>query len=195
MLATTLLACAVYGQESNLPPEEPGVFKTQANATIDAPIDVVWNALLDFPSYPDWNPFVRSQVLASDLFIPLDDQSNPVAGQKLIINVQTPPLDPPVDADTPSDPLHAQMSYENITVLEGAPTYRCAWKQIMIVDALLNATRWQALSTLEDGRTYYEAREVYSGSLATTLESTLGEGLQQGFDVQASELKAYVEGA
>ena len=66
---------------------------------------------------------------------------------------------------------------------------------MMIPDALINATRWQVLSTLEDGRTLYEAREVYAGSLASTLESLLGEGLQEAFDAQASELKAYVESA
>ena len=53
------LAWYAGARGSNLPPEEPGVFKAEANATIDAPIDAVWHALLDFPSYPDWNPFVR----------------------------------------------------------------------------------------------------------------------------------------
>ncbi|KAI4519470.1 hypothetical protein K525DRAFT_362807 [Schizophyllum commune Loenen D] len=189
------LAWYAGARGSNLPPEEPGVFKAEANATIDAPIDAVWHALLDFRAYPDWNPFVRSQVLANDLFFPLEDQSNPQAGQRLIIHVQIPPLTPPVDADTPADPLHAQSSFENITFLEGAPTYRAAWKQIMIPDVLINATRWQVLSTLQDGRTLYEAREVYAGSLASTLESLLGEGLQEAFNAQASELKAYIESA
>ncbi|KAL1741812.1 hypothetical protein HDZ31DRAFT_44621 [Schizophyllum fasciatum] len=187
------LAWVAQIQGSHLPPEEPGVFKAQASATIDAPIDTVWQTLLDFPSYPDWNPFVRSQTLANELFIPLKDQSSPKAGQRLIIHVQIPPLEPPVDAGTPSNPLHAQMSFENITFLEGAPTYRAAWKQIMLPDALINATRWQVLSTVEGGKTLYEAREVYAGSLAPALESLLGEGLQEAFDAQASELKAYVE--
>ena len=64
----------------------------------------------------------------------------------------------------------------------------------MIPAFLLNATRWQALSTLPGGGTFYETREVYAGALATTLEALLGAGLQEGFDAQAAALKARVEG-
>jgi len=44
---------------SNLPPAPTGVFTAQASITIDAPIDHVWDILLDFSHYADWNPFVR----------------------------------------------------------------------------------------------------------------------------------------
>ena len=26
---------------------------------IDAPADAIWRVLVDFPAYPEWNPFIR----------------------------------------------------------------------------------------------------------------------------------------
>ncbi len=44
---------------TNLPPATPGVFTAQSSIMIASPIETVWSILLDFPAYPDWNPFVR----------------------------------------------------------------------------------------------------------------------------------------
>jgi uncharacterized protein YndB with AHSA1/START domain len=42
------------GNRSNLPPATGGVYTAQASVTINAPIDRVWNVLLDFPGYANW---------------------------------------------------------------------------------------------------------------------------------------------
>jgi hypothetical protein len=40
---------------SNLPPGKGGaVFIAQASIVITAPIDRIWDVLLDFPSYGEW---------------------------------------------------------------------------------------------------------------------------------------------
>lgn len=40
---------------SVLPPKaEDGVFAVSSSVVIDAPIQTVWDVLLDFPSYPEW---------------------------------------------------------------------------------------------------------------------------------------------
>ncbi|KAH9485221.1 hypothetical protein JR316_0002128 [Psilocybe cubensis] len=177
---------------SNLPPATPGVFTAQASIIIDAPIETAWEVLLDFPSYPEWNPFVRSQVVTNTLFIPLADQT-PHESLRLIIQAQIPPLPLPVDADTPPNLLHSQTSYENITTID-ASSHRAAWRQIMIPGAVLNAERWQALSPVAGGGTYYEAREVFSGPVGYVVETLFAEGLQAGFEAQAVAFKARVEG-
>lgn len=61
-IALFLSACTVVAQTlpSNLPPVAPGaVFEGHANILINASIEKAWEVLLDFPSYPEWNPFVR----------------------------------------------------------------------------------------------------------------------------------------
>jgi hypothetical protein len=52
---------SAFGQTppTNLPPATPGVFSAQSSIIINGPIETVWDMLLDFPAYPDWNPFVR----------------------------------------------------------------------------------------------------------------------------------------
>lgn len=45
--------------QTNLPPPPDGLFESYTRAAISAPIDTVWDLMVDFPSYPNWNPFVR----------------------------------------------------------------------------------------------------------------------------------------
>lgn len=49
--------CSAAWAQTNLPPVAPGVFNASARIEINAPIEKAWEALLDFPSYPNWNPF------------------------------------------------------------------------------------------------------------------------------------------
>ncbi|VDC05666.1 unnamed protein product [Peniophora sp. CBMAI 1063] len=177
--------------QSNLPPLGSGVFEVSTRQLIDAPLETVWNAVLNFSSYPDWNPFSRSQVVCDEFFIPLDNQTA-FEGARIIINAQIPPLLVPVNRTTPSNPLHNQVSFENITHLQ-PDLHRVAWKQIDIPDIAVNATRWTAVSTV-DNMTLYESAEVYGGGLAGVVESLFGEGLQEAFDAQGVALKELLEG-
>ena len=69
-------------------------------------------------------------------------------GARIIINAQIPALPVPVNRSTPADPLHTQISFENITHLQ-PDLHRVAWKQIDIPDFAVNATRWTAVSIFE----------------------------------------------
>ncbi|KLO18765.1 hypothetical protein SCHPADRAFT_111370 [Schizopora paradoxa] len=51
---------------SNLPDApERGNFTVHVRKEIEAPVEVVWKILLDFPSYHEWNPFVRDMTIVS----------------------------------------------------------------------------------------------------------------------------------
>ena len=59
-LAVVLTAAFVAYAQTNLPPLADGtVFAVGTNITINAPIDTVWDVLLDWDNYAEWNPFVR----------------------------------------------------------------------------------------------------------------------------------------
>lgn len=68
-----------------------------------------------------------------------------------------------------------------------------AWADALIPDDQLSAERWSAFSEV-NGSTLYESREVYKGSLASTVQALYGKGLQEAFEAQAQALKIYVEG-
>ncbi|KAJ7585343.1 hypothetical protein C8J56DRAFT_788286 [Mycena floridula] len=173
---------------SHLPPATPGLFDAHANILINASIDKVWSILLDFPSYPDWNPFVRSQIVTDADFNPLADQT-PRENLRIIIQSQIPPLKPPVSATTPANPLNAHTTMENITHVDNAE-FAVAWALLDTPE--INAERWSVLSDFE-GQTFYESREVYSGLGAAAVELLFKKGLNEGFEAQAEALKERAE--
>ncbi|RDB24897.1 hypothetical protein Hypma_007964 [Hypsizygus marmoreus] len=178
-------------QTINLPTLKPGIFEASARIEIDAPLLDVWNVLLDFPAYSEWNPFVRSQVVADHFRVPTPDQVVE-EDRRLIIKVQIPPLQNPVDANSPSNPFHSQVSLENITHID-VGNRRMAWRAIFLPEQLLDSERWQALSTSEEGKTLYEAREIFRGPLSHVVDALFAKGLQDGFDAQAVALKTRTE--
>ncbi|THU96990.1 hypothetical protein K435DRAFT_778277 [Dendrothele bispora CBS 962.96] len=181
---------------SNLPTVDPGVFSAEASILINGTVEQVWDVLTDFPSYPEWNPFVRSQVVTNKLLVPESSQE-PVEDKRLIITSQIPPLDPPVSADTPSNPLNTHITIENITHVQ-PELKRVAWKLYGSPDSVLSAERWSAVSAFQDENginwAFYESREVYNGALASLVQSLEGEGLAEAFEAQAQATKLRVEG-
>ncbi|OSX58079.1 hypothetical protein POSPLADRAFT_1061182 [Postia placenta MAD-698-R-SB12] len=154
---------------SNLPsPSFQGPLMISASSVIDAPIDKVWQILVDFTSYAEWNTSVHKQIIVdSSSKEPLPDQT-PHEGSYLLMEVHIPPT---------SDRSHTPTSrpLELITAVDPA-AHRVAWKNLM-PSWLLRAERWQALSVVEDGRHC----------------TRRGSGLQQGFQAVADGLKRQAE--
>ncbi|OCL11808.1 hypothetical protein AOQ84DRAFT_335308 [Glonium stellatum] len=187
------LAVLRAAAQTNLPDVPPGVFNASARIEINTTVDALWNAITNFPTYPDWNPFVRSAVVTDELFIPLpESEQMPIENKRLIFRVQIPPLPLPVSASTPDNPLHTQYSLENITHVQ-PELGRLAWKYLA-PEAALSSERWTAVSTAADGKALYESREVFNGALAATIEVLYGTGLQEAFEAQATALKLLLEG-
>ncbi|KAK0202258.1 hypothetical protein DFS33DRAFT_1478942 [Desarmillaria ectypa] len=178
---------------SNLP-EATGEVNIKGSSLINAPRDAVWDAMLNFSSYPDWNPFVRSQLVANDFAIPLHNQSAFV-GAKLIITSQIPPLPQPVNASTAPNLLTQHITIEEITVID-IENYRVAW--VLVSPAwILNTIRWSAVSTVVDSdgveKSYYESRETLNGPLASVVRDLLGDDIAKSFQAQADALKVWME--
>ncbi|KAF9806332.1 hypothetical protein IEO21_08712 [Rhodonia placenta] len=135
---------------SNLPsPSFQGPLTISASSVIDAPIDKVWQILVDFTSYSEWSNRHKQLIVDSSSKEPLPDQT-PREGLYLLMEVHIPPT--PDRSHTPtSRPL------EMITAVDPA-AHRVAWKNLM-PSWFLRAERWQALSVVEDGKTLYETRE------------------------------------
>ncbi|KAF2275837.1 uncharacterized protein EI97DRAFT_450658 [Westerdykella ornata] len=186
----TLTAAFVQfqGQFINLPEVPPGVFNVSTRLELRTTTTAVWDALTNFPAYADWNPFVRSATLSNQL----NSAAYPVEGANLYMRVQIPPLPLPVDASTPDNPLHTQITLENITHVQ-PERLRLAWKHVL-PDAVLDAERWQGISDLGNGKVLYESREVYRGAGAIAIKALFAEGLQQAFDAQGAGLKLLLEG-
>ncbi|PCH43113.1 hypothetical protein WOLCODRAFT_103101 [Wolfiporia cocos MD-104 SS10] len=153
-------------------PSYKGKVSLTTSIVIDAPIEKVWEIILDFQSFSEW--YTKKRVA---------DQT-PREGSYLILDVYAPPTDSP-KAKPATRPL------ERIIELD-ENAHRIAW----VGEGpqwLLRAERWQALSVVEGGKTLYETREVMSGPLSYVVRWFMARNLQKGFNASGECLKKRAE--
>jgi len=156
------------------------VFTVCAQNTIDSSPSPIYDVLIDFPLYGAWNTFVYS----------VDLPANVTSGADVYVGMPmtfyTSGLIPGVNTT----------SNELITYLEphADPPY-VAWRYDggVLGGLLMQAEHVSLLQDLGNGTTNYVSWETYYGAGAL-LVLTLEENLQTEFEIQASDLKARVEG-
>lgn len=136
-----------------------------AEVDIDAPPDVVWEVLVDFGSYPRWNPFTR-EVRA------------------------TLEVGSPVAMKVDMGPLGMVAQTETLVVLE--PPHRIAWALDDLPRLLLWARRTQTLEALDGGRTRYRTEDLIGGALQGVVAWRYGASLERGFRAMAAALAVEV---
>ncbi|RDI80106.1 hypothetical protein Vi05172_g9874 [Venturia inaequalis] len=144
--ALTVLRC-ISGQQvwANLPTVPQG-FNASVRTEINASVQAVWDATLDWPSYPTWNPFVRKSTITDKTFTPLDpSQQKVLQGAYAVFSVQIPPLPLPVNAQTPDVWWNTQNSKELVTHVQ-ADVYRVAWKAMLFPEWFMTSERWTGVS-------------------------------------------------
>lgn len=145
---------------------------TQPSASIDiaAPIDVVWEVMMDVAAYPEWNPFV----------VRADTSTPPAVGNPIVLHVRW--------ANG-----KGTVSPERITVIEpptdGRATLAYVYEGWPAKLGLIRGTRWQRLTATSEG-TRYHTVEDFSGPFV----SWAGPGrVSNGFRRHAEGLKARAE--
>jgi hypothetical protein len=147
-----------------------------ASAVIEAPIDVVWDVMLDVDRYPEWNPFIERVVLKAG--------RPPQVGDQLVLHVRW------------STGGRARAT-ERITTLN--PPAASGGRRAMLeyqyggpVSALrlVRGKRQQELVRLEPSVTTYTTHERLHGALAGLAPLAR---VQDGFERHAEALKARAE--
>ena len=117
--------------------------QVEAFEEIDAPPDVVWEVLLEFDTYPEWNPFVRAIEGVS------------VEGEQLKIRLQ-----PPESRGVPFKP----------EVLVAEENRRLAWLGRLLVPFAFDGYHEFRLEPIDGGdRTRLLQRETFRGALVPAL--------------------------
>ncbi|KJK46043.1 hypothetical protein UK23_24370 [Lentzea aerocolonigenes] len=133
---------------------------------IDAPAAFVWSVLLDYPSYPQWNPYTMavSTTLAVDspidLTLPKPDGSEGTWVSREYIRVVDPPR---------------LLRYDTGDTFPG-----------------LLGTRDQVITPLGLERCSYRTFETFTGKYAAAVFAAQGEYVKNGFDSVAHALRARV---
>jgi hypothetical protein len=132
---------------------------------IDSTPERVWEILTDFPSYPEWNPFIRS--IAGEV----------VPGAELRVRIQ-----PPGGRAMRFTP----------TVLEAAPQRELRWLGHLFVPRLFDGEHRFHIEAVGEGRVRFAQAERFTGVLVPLLARTL-DPTRRGFEAMNEALKRRAE--
>jgi polyketide cyclase/dehydrase/lipid transport protein len=145
-----------------------------AAVVIDAPIDVVWAAMLDTDAYPTWNPFIVRVGRKAE---------GPLAvGEQLVLHVKW-------------GSGGGARATERISALappsaDGTALLEYDYGGPLAALGLVRGRRRQRLDSLAPARTAYETAERLTGPLAWAAPTAK---VQDGFERHANALKARAE--
>ncbi|KAI0047390.1 hypothetical protein FA95DRAFT_1559110 [Auriscalpium vulgare] len=137
---------------------------------------------MDFPTYSQWNPYLRTQVVEDEDKRPLVTQ-RAETGRRLHLKMNLPP--------TMDDSAKHSEATEIITVVD-SENFRFAWRFATPARWAIHAERWQTLRVV-NGKTTYETWEVFGGILAYLIWFFMKGKLQKAFDEMAQSLKSRAE--
>jgi len=136
----------------------------EATTVIAASPETVWETLVDFDSYTDWNPFVVSAA------------GTPAVGERLAVRIH---------------PQNKRQMGFKPRVTAAVPGERLEWLGHLGVRGLFDGRHEFCLEPLADGRTELVQRETFSGLLVGLL---LDEGsIRSGFRAMNAALKERAE--
>ncbi|SDP39900.1 SRPBCC domain-containing protein [Lentzea jiangxiensis] len=133
---------------------------------IDAPAAFVWDVLLDYPHYPQWNPYTLAVATTLavgspiDLTLPRPDGSEGTWVSREFVRVVEPPR---------------LLRYDTGDTFPG-----------------LLGTRDQVITPLPAGRCAYRTFETFTGRYAGAVFEAQGEYVKRGFDSVALALRERV---
>jgi hypothetical protein len=133
---------------------------------IGAPAARVWSILMDFASYPRWNPFVRSL------------EGTPAVGQPLVAFIQPPGA-------------RGMTLRPKVITVEAEHQFR--WKGKLLFDGLFAGEHFFLLKPTSDGRVVFHQGELFTGALVPLLRRSLDGPTKQGFVAMNEAMKREAE--
>ncbi len=134
--------------------------------TINASTEIVWKVLMDFESYPSWNPFVTRI------------EGDPVVEQKLSITV-SPKGKKPMDFSP--------------TVLVNEKEIEFRWVGQLLMNGIFDGEHYFQLEVIDENTTRFVHGENFSGLLARLIFGILEESTTKGFTAMNEAIKARAE--
>ncbi len=133
---------------------------------IQAPAAIVWNSLIDFEQYPEWNPFIR-QI-----------KGEAVQGQNLQISIQIPGQKP---------------SEFKPEVIKCVPAQELRWLGKLFFKGLFDGEHYFQLKVIGPNKVEFIHGENFSGLLSSPLMALIGKSTKEGFEAMNKALKAEAE--
>ncbi|NHZ70133.1 MAG: SRPBCC domain-containing protein [Proteobacteria bacterium] len=139
----------------------------RTSTSIDAPISIVWDILMDFDAYPEWNPFVTSIA------------GSPTVGQSLTIELSREGKKPMAISPT---------------VQEAESPTAFGWVGSVGIKGLFDGHHRFELAATPSGTTLTHSEE-FSGVLAPVVLPAIRKGTTVGFESMNDALRQRAEAA
>ncbi len=133
---------------------------------IQASAERVWQLLTDFPSFPQWNPFIRKA------------SGNLRVGERLEVNIQ---------------PSGASGMTFRPTVLKAEPNRELRWLGHLLISGLFDGEHSFTIEPLGESRVRFTQREVFTGLLVPLFARGLDTDTRRGFEEMNLALKTRAE--
>ncbi|PSB03931.1 SRPBCC domain-containing protein [Merismopedia glauca] len=134
--------------------------------TIDAPLHRVWDNLINFSQYPQWNPFL------------INAKGEIKVGSQLQITAQPPGF---------------KRMTMNPTIVKVENCQELRWKGKVIAPGILDGEHIFKLEEVAPHRTKLIQQEFYSGLLVLLMAKKLKTNSQKGFELMNQSLKKLSE--
>ncbi len=133
---------------------------------IEAPVEQVWETLIDFDNYPKWNPFIKEIKEVKAL------------GQTFKVKIKAPNQKP--------------MSFAP-NLLEMEPNKSFRWKGKLLFRGLFDGEHYFQLLPDGNGKTLLLHGELFTGILVKFIMKRIAKDTIAGFDAMNQALKEQVE--
>jgi hypothetical protein len=140
----------------------------EADVTIDAPAERIWQILTDFSTYPEWNPFIRRI------------EGRLEAGLRLNIKLTIP---------------NGWRMAIRPKILSVKPGVSLRWLGSLVVSGLFDGDHRFTLLPEGHHRTRFIQQETFSGMLVPLLGAFIAGGALRGFSAMNDALKKRAENA
>jgi hypothetical protein len=133
---------------------------------IQASAERVWQLLTDFPSFPQWNPFIREASGAIRV------------GERLEVHIQ---------------PSGASGMTFRPTVLKAEPNRELRWLGHLLLSGLFDGEHSFTIEPLGENHVRFTQREVFTGLLVPLFARGLDTDTRRGFEEMNLALKTKAE--
>lgn len=140
---------------------------TSVTVEIDAPAAFVWDVLVDYPRYPEWNPYTIAATTTLEVGSPIDLTLPPYDGSAELFHTR--------EFIRVVEPPH-HLCYDSGEEIPGVVGVRDQW-----------------ITPLGPDRCSYYTTDAMTGEFADLAIELAGDWMQAGFDSVAHALKARAE--